>query len=228
MNKPGSSHPSGPTQFAQHVEALRTRLQKMSQFVEPEQFAARTGCRYTPSGPGQGTFALEVWGQGAIFSFPAYIGYAARTNSSLPNTTQALLLYYFITADGTTPEAHWISFADLPDGRFYNQAFQGYTGTELARAFKNDLDEFISAASSASGRRLRPDIQIPGDSAFCFQALPRISVAVAYWLGDEDFPSSAQVLFEATVPHYLPTDVCAYLGSMLTRRLIQNKPAILA
>jgi hypothetical protein len=225
MRQPTQSNQPGPTQFARHVEALRGRLQEMSEFIVPEQLAVRTGSRYTSTGPGQGRFSLVVWGQNVILSFPTCIGYASETEDSLPNTTQALLLYYFITADGTLPEARWISFADLPDGRFYNQAFQGYTGTELARRFKNDLEGFIAAAISASGRRIGPDPQIPGDIAFCFQALPCISVAAAYWLGDEDFPSSAQILFETTVPHYLPTDVCAYLGSALTRKLFQNKLA---
>jgi hypothetical protein len=225
MNKPDQSNQPSPTQFSQHVESLRARLQTMSQFVDPDQMAARTGSQYTSSTPGQGQFALAVWGQSVILSFPTCVGYAAQTNDLLPNTTQALLLFYFITADGTLPETHWISFADLPDGRFYNQAFQGYTGTELARAFQNDMAGFKSAARNTAGSQFGSDPQIPGDTAFSFQALPRVSVAVAYWLGDEDFPASAQILFETTAPHYLPTDVCAYLGSSITRRLIQNKPA---
>jgi hypothetical protein len=51
--------------------------------------------------------------------------------------------------------------------------------------------------------------------------LPRLSILVAYWSGDEDFPTSVQVLFESSTPHYLPTDVCAYLGSSLTRMLLK-------
>jgi hypothetical protein len=226
MKKPEQSNQPGPTQFARHVEALRARLQSTSHFIQPEELAARTGAQYTANIPGQGQFTLNIWGQRVIFSFPTCIGYAAHSNDPLPNQTQALLLYYFINADGTPPVAKWISFADLPDGRFYNQAFQGYSGAELARAFQNDLEGFITAARSVSGTRLESNLQIPGDAAFCFQALPRITVAVAYWLGDDDFPASAQVLFEATAPHYLPTDVCAILGSTLTRRLIRSKPAI--
>jgi hypothetical protein len=225
MKQPNPTDQPGPTQFTLHVEALRARLQDMSEFNEPEQLAARTGSQYTSNQPGQGQFSLAVWGQRVHLSFPTYIGNSAETSDPLPQTTQALVLYYFITADGTIPEARWISFGDLPDGRFYNQAFQGYTGAELARKFKNDLDDFTSAAASASGRRIGPEPQIPGDITFSFQALPRVSVAAAYWLGDEDFPSSAQILFETTAPHYLPTDVCAYLGSALTRKLIQTKQA---
>jgi len=44
-----------------------------------------------------------------------------------------------------------------------------------------------------------------------------------YWQGDEDFPSTCQVLFDASASHYLPTDAYAILGSTLTRRLIKTK-----
>ena len=36
---------------------------------------------------------------------------------------------------------------------------------------------------------------------------------------NEDFPASANVLFDSSIVHYLPTDVCAGLGSALVDRL---------
>jgi len=125
------------------------------------------------------------------------------------------LLYYFSLADGCRLAHTWISFADLPDGRFYNQAFQGYTGKELAQAFQNDLAAFERAAVSLNGERVAL-----GGAAFAFQALPRAPLCAVYWPGDEDFPASAQALFDAAASHYLTTDAYAILGSTLTRRLI--------
>jgi hypothetical protein len=47
-------------------------------------------------------------------------------------------------------------------------------------------------------------------------------VAAVYWQGDEDFPSTCQLLFDASVSRCLPTDACAVLGSALTRMLIKH------
>jgi len=47
-----------------------------------------------------------------------------------------------------------------------------------------------------------------------------VRVTVACWQGDEDFPSSYRVLFDAALAHQLPTDAGAVLGSTITRRLI--------
>jgi hypothetical protein len=59
-----------------------------------------------------------------------------------------------------------------------------------------------------------------GDASYAFWALPRVPVLVVYWLGDEEFPSSAQILFEASACHYLTPAACAILGSTITRRFI--------
>lgn len=140
-----------------------------------------------------------------------------ETGEPLDPLTQALVVYYLHTADGAPPANHWIAFTELPDGRFYTQAFQGYTGRELTQAFGNDVARFREAAVALGGTA------VPfADAAFRFQALPRVPVLVVCWQGDEDFPPSHKILFDAHAPHYLPTDACAILGSMLTRRLLSH------
>jgi hypothetical protein len=133
----------------------------------------------------------------------------------LPESAQNLLLYYLTSADGTPMEGRWISFADLPDGRFYHRAFQGYTGSKLEKKFGNDLDAFESVGDRSGGMKIAY-----GDSAFAFHVLPRVMIALIYHRGDEEFPVSCRILFDASTSHYLPTDVCAILGSMLTQQLL--------
>lgn len=133
----------------------------------------------------------------------------------LPDLQQALLLYYLITADDTPLTGKWVSFADLPDGRMYNTAFQGYSGDEIAKKFGLNLEDFEKACNLAGGKEVRV-----GNASFIFQALPRIPLMVTYWLGDEEFPSSCKILFDESAFHYLPVDACAVLGGMLARKLI--------
>jgi hypothetical protein len=127
------------------------------------------------------------------------------------------LAYYFHTSDGTPKSGNYIAFTELPDGQFYTQAFQGYTGGELVRVFGNDSGAFVGAAEFLGGRR-----ELFGNAAYSFQVLPRVSIMVVCWLGDEDFPASYRVLFDSTINHHLPTDACAIIGSTITRRLIKT------
>ena len=163
-----------------------------------------------------GRLQMKVWGTAVVLSAPEFVVRDAETGEALDPLTQALVAYYLHTADGAPPADHWIAFTELPHGRFYTQAFQGYTGRELAQTFGNDVVRFRETAVALGGTAVTF-----ADAAFRFQALPRVPVLVVCWQGDEDFPPSYKILFDAQTPHYLPTDACAILGSMLTRQLLR-------
>ena len=195
-------------QFAARVDELRSTLRVQ----DPSLIAERSGVPYLTPGPNRGELHIPFWGNVCILSFPDLI------NEQLPNFQQALLLYYLITADGTPLANKWVSFADLPDGRMYNAAFQGYSGDEIVKAFGFDLDAFKSACLKTGGSPVEL-----GSASFTFQALPCVPLMLIYWLGDEDFPSSCKILFDESACHYLPIDACAILGSMLVRKLVTGR-----
>lgn len=207
-----ANHPPDPAaRLASRMAELRQHLQT----ADPAALAEHTGSAFAG-----GKFHLHLWGKPVCLALPEFTAMDAATRQPLRPDHEMLLLYYFSTADGTTETGQWISFADLPDGRFYHQAFQGYTGHELVKAFGADRDSFARAAASLDGR-LYP----LGDAAFLFHALPRVALLVVFWAGEDsedtvDFPPSFQLLFDSSASHYLPTDAYAILGSSLTRRLL--------
>ncbi|MBX3056210.1 MAG: DUF3786 domain-containing protein [Anaerolineae bacterium] len=86
---------------------------------------------------------------------------------------------------------------------------------ELAQAFGEDVPRFTATAVTLGGQS-----ESFADVAFSFQPLPLVGILVVCWLGDEEFPTAYQILFDAHISHHLPTDACAILGSMLTRRFL--------
>jgi hypothetical protein len=200
--------------------ALESRVDEVRghlSLVPPNLLTERTGAAYLELGQERGEFHLAFLDQQLVVTYPDFRLLTA-TDDALPAIKQALLLYYFLASDGAPPTGQWISFADLADGRVYASAFQGYTGDELSKTFGLDLRAFQSACESLNG--------IPhslGDAAFRFQALPRLDLLVVYHLGDEDFPSTCKVLFDANTNHYLPTEACAILGSMSVQKILRAK-----
>jgi len=192
--------------LAEKADRLRTALRDR----DPKLVAARSGTFYLTVDPGCGEFRIPFWNVEHILPFPGLM------SESLSTFQHTLLFYYLLTADGMPAGEKWISFADLPDGRMYNAAFQGYTGNELVRLFGNSLDAFCHACEKCGG--ITEKI---GDASYVFQALPRISLMVTYWLGDDEFPSSCKILFDSSASHYLPIDGCALLGSDLTSRIMK-------
>jgi hypothetical protein len=188
---------------------------------DPVTLAANTGASYLPAGSGQGTFYLPFWGSEVSLTYPEFVGRNSRTGELLSTFDQALLAYYFTLSDGSPQRGQWISFTELPDGRFYSQAYQGYTGNELAKVFGNDETGFVQTAEGLGGWRPAMDEPL-GDIAFGFGVLPHVSLLAVCWLGDEDFPPSYRILFDVSVSHHLSTDACAIVGSTLTRRLVKG------
>lgn len=204
-----------PDKWRARIGELRAGLADQ----KPEDIANKSGIEYHPLDPGQGEFLFLLWDRKVSLSFPELLALDIQANQALADSSLALLLYYLTTCDGTLASGQWVSFSDLPEGRFYNHAFQNYTGAELARTFEDDLDAFLRSSEILKGKR----VYLLGDAAYQFQVLPLVNLLVVTWQGDEDFNSSYQILFDAAVHHHLPTDACAIIGGILTRRLIAEK-----
>jgi hypothetical protein len=199
--------------LAERVVQIRSALQN----ADPYQIAAQTGAHYKAEDSGKGTFHLKIWDQEAVVSSADYIARDAENNHPLGLLNQALLAYYFHESKGSIPEEVWISFSELPDGSFYTAAFQGYTSRKMAQFFEDRYEDFRQSAVSLGGSA------VPfADLAFRYQVFPMVSILVACWKGDEDFPASYRVLFNSTVQYHLPTDACAIIGSMITHKLIDD------
>ncbi len=200
------------------LEDRGDEIRAVLQHIDPEQAALRTGSIYTSTGEKRGTFKLALWNKDVIFAFPEFSAKDAHSGEELNTFDQTMLLYYFHISGSTPQSSDWIAFTELPDGKFYTQAFQAYTGQELTLTFGNDSDAFAQAAEKLGGRR-----EFFGNLAYSFHVLPRLALMVVCWLGDEDFPASYRILFDASAGYHLTTDACAILGSQLTRMLIKAK-----
>jgi hypothetical protein len=181
---------------------------------DPELLSLNTGTHYEPD---LFEFMIELWGDPVQLSYPAFKAQYIQEKKELTTVNLALLLYYFYCADGTRKTEDWISFSELPDGKFYQQAFNGYTGDEIKKYYEHDLERLKNKALQIGGRACNF-----ADLSYRFDVLPRVSLSIAIWIGDEELPGSFQVLFNSSVSHYLPTDACAIAGSIITRKLLYS------
>jgi hypothetical protein len=203
-----------PNPLGERVDEIRTKLKEK----QPEILANQTGTIYTPKDSISGEFKLSFWSRELTLNFPEFTGVYTDTGEEVNTFDLTMLAYYFEVSNGAPMTGEWIAYNQIPGGLFYAQAFQGYTGNELAKVFGNDSEAFIDANEELGGRR-----EFFGNVAFSYQVLPRVPIMVVCWLGDEDFPPSYRMLFDSNAHHHLVTDAYAILGSNLTRRLIKAK-----
>ncbi|MDW8067901.1 MAG: DUF3786 domain-containing protein [Anaerolineae bacterium] len=212
MLRPGG-HPAGLQEWYDKLAPRVASAREQLRAVPLPKLALRSGATLEPEGALRLAF---FWKEYRIYPPEFVVRRADREEEPSP-FIQALLLTYLVTADGATPSRRWVAFHSLPDGMFYAQAFRGYAEDRLVRELgEQGLERFRQAGERLSGEPL--DL---GDAGYVFPVLPRIHLAVVYWLGDEDFPPRASVLFEDSAPHYMPTDGLAILGSQLVTQILR-------
>jgi hypothetical protein len=201
------------TALEPRVAELRKRLQQ----IPPPLIAERTGAELIENYQLGTGLRLNLLGESVTLACPDFCAKNA-SGDPLPGVKQALVLYY-LCARGTqlTAPEDWISFAELPEGRVYASAFQGYTGDLISRLVALDIERYHSMCHSHDGER-----SANGGTIYVFKALPKIRIALVYHLGDEDFPSNCGLLFDRTVSSFLPTEACAILGGMFVQKLMTN------
>lgn len=218
---PGLTDQAGGTVERAHQAWQDSMLRQMDelrlvvQSYQPKSLASKCGAVYEDS-----TLCLRYWMQQVEIAWPALTMTFQHNQRSLSVFDSAVILYYLRYADGEPMADRWVSFRELPGGSFYHQAFQGYSGDLLARAYASRPEDLHLAARRLDGWPLSG---LPG-IAYAFLPLPCIRLAAILYPGDDEFPTTARILFDAASSHYTTIDGLALLGSGLSSRLIRNKP----
>ncbi len=212
MLRPGG-HPAGLQEWYDKLAPRVAGAREQLRALPLHKLELRSGAVLEP----EGTLRLSFFWRDYRVGPPDFVVRRADSGEEPSSFIQALILTYLVPADGTTPSRRWVAFHSLPDGMFYAQAFRGYAEDRLVR----ELGERGLEGFRRAGERLRGEPLDLGDAGYIFAILPRIHLAAVYWLGDEDFPPRASVLFEDSAAHYMPTDGLAILGSQLVTQILR-------
>lgn len=191
--------------------------QKALRALHPNRVADRSGAEVIHRGA-EAEFRLALLGRRYRVAMPEAKVYDEATGSEASSTTSLILLHYLANADGSPVEGEWIPFRDIPGGNVYERAFRRQSIEPLAHAFGHDPEALLKAAAALQGTS-----STLGDVSCVFQALPRLPMICILWRADEEQPAEASILFDASAPHYLPTEDLAALGRALAHGLIRAK-----
>jgi hypothetical protein len=131
--------------------------------------------------------------------------------------TRILLLHYLIHAEGDLLTGRWVTYKDIPGGLLYAGVFARRVTEPLQRKFGRSAELFKEV-----GIRLSGELADIGDASFVLQAFPNVPLQYVLWEGDEEFPPSVQLLFDASVNHYLSLEDIVVLGQITAGRLINR------
>lgn len=132
---------------------------------------------------------------------------------SIPD--KILIAHYLLGAAGRKSTGKLITFRQIPDGHFYFEAFQRRARDPFANFFGNNERLFVKCAEMMGA----VPVEI-GDFGMDFPVFPHIHVQLVLWLGDEEFPPDATILFDESIQRILPVEDIAVMSGSLVYRLI--------
>ena len=138
-------------------------------------------------------------------------------NGEVPLRDKLLILHYFIRAKGTPLTGKMVPFRDLPDGKVYYPTFGKRTSQPLLECFGKEPHLLLKTAEALGGHQTEY-----GDMAVTINAFSRVPITMVLWQGDEEFPPQLNILFDATIVDYLPTEDITVLCEVITWRLIRS------
>jgi hypothetical protein len=132
----------------------------------------------------------------------------------LPLQEQILILHYLVGAfnsNGSAQTGEWISFKEIPDGRFYLDAFNRRARDPMVKSF-GEAPELLATLAAERYNATRFD---QGDVSVKLDPFPLISVALILWRGDDEFPPDGNILFDRNIIDILSAEDTAWLSGMI-------------
>ena len=196
---------------------LMTEIIDKSYFTEldeanPEMLCRRGRCSYIAN---RRQYSLEVWGNEYLVDLSnSKITHMVATGPPLHEYFDLFAMYYLLRVKDIPLSSEWVSEKDLPGGSTFFRGPHQIPTDLISKRFENDLQEFKTCCESLGGTPIEM-----ADAAFCFTITPDIPVAVLYWIGDEDFPAEAKILYDRSITTLLSLDILFALAVGVCTRM---------
>jgi len=166
---------------------------------DPLDVVQRTRCRYDAT---QHSFTLPVWNTVCtVHPGSCQVKWSAETEP-LHEYLALFAVHCLLTGRDVEPAGRWISEKDMPGGATFFRGPHTIPTQLIAAGAGNSLETFRNLCLACGGTALEL-----ADAAYWFAITDRIPVAVLYWLGDEEFPAEAKLLFDSTLPSHFALDI---------------------
>ncbi|MFZ0447918.1 MAG: DUF3786 domain-containing protein [Desulfatiglandaceae bacterium] len=177
----------------------------------PKRIADRSGAVFQEDGEGLITLVLPFLNRDIAISWPELEFSFKSTGEEVPIQQQVLIFHYLNGAKGAKVKGEWVAYQEVPDGKFYLDAFLRRAKIPLVNAFGKQPEKLLPVTREVYGARPLDH----GDHSVVVQALPRVPVALILWEGDDEFPPEGNLLFDRSISKILSAEDIAWLAGMI-------------
>ncbi|GMO45870.1 MAG: hypothetical protein Ta2G_00870 [Termitinemataceae bacterium] len=133
------------------------------------------------------------------------------------SATKVLMLRFLCEGKWTPATGKQLSYREIPWGEVYFKNFEGRCIRRVERTFGSDLKAFSKIFDVH--KNLKSEKLAGKEYGFRFEFLSGLYMSIIIWEGDEDFPSSAQILFDDNFPAAFSAEDIAFVGDIAIGKL---------
>ena len=181
---------------------------------DTEAVCHNAGAQFLDLNPG-GKITLPFFTKPVNITYPeGQVEYEDR-EAKLSPQEQGLILHYLLGAQDIPLTNAPITFREIPSCECYYQPFRKRAQVPLIQTFGSKHELFRKAGEKIGGIDAKM-----GDVSLTFRPLPRIPITLLLWKEDDEFPAEGNILFDASIKHFLAGEDVAFLASTVVYKLM--------
>jgi hypothetical protein len=184
--------------------------------ANPKRIADRSGARFRVDADGAASMVLRFLDREVSLAWPDLEASVQGTGEMIPIQQQIILLHYLKGALEAKPAHQWIAYQEIPDGKFYLDAFLRRARNPMVQSFGENPELLVRLATEIYDAT-SSDM---GDHSVVLKPLPKVPVALVLWRGDDEFPPEGNILFDRSITDIFSAEDVAWLAGMVIYPLI--------
>jgi hypothetical protein len=104
----------------------------------------------------------------------------------------------------------------LPGGQFFFRGPHKLNTDKLEATFGQNPEQLYGLIDRFGAKKYKF-----GDAAIELYILPRVTLTIVIWRGDDEFPARASILFDQTAASQLPLDALWAAANLTIKKLIE-------
>jgi hypothetical protein len=196
-----------------HELAFKLARERLAAVADIKEQCRKSGAQYLPA---EKAASVRHLNQSYKISFTDGEVSLFDSEEAVPVRDKILILHYFTRAKGTPLTGKLITYKELQEGINYYPTFFKRAIDPIVNHFRDEPSRLLDATTTLGGHKADY-----GDMAVTFDAFPRVPLTLVLWRGDNEFAPDGNILFDSTIPDYLPTEDITILCEVIAWRLVR-------
>jgi len=205
--------PAQPVREYAYGLAYKLACEQLAGIADFEQQCRKSGARYLPA---EKCIIIDYLNRFYRISLPHGEVSSINNDEPVPLRDKILILHYFTRASGTPLSGKIITYKELQEGINYYPTFFKRAIEPIINSFKDEPQKLLEVAATLGGHKSGY-----GDISVTIDAFPYVPLTVVLWQGDKEFPPNGNIMFDSTIPDYLPTEDITIICEIIAWKLVR-------